>query len=97
MGQYRVHLRVGVVGMAPEVLEEWCFGTLDALLADPAVVDADVAAALAAGEVEFDLQVRADDVPQAVGAGTAALARAAMPGPAPTVHHAEVDEVALPV
>ncbi len=97
MGQYRVQLRAGITGMTPAALEEWCFGTLDALVADPEVVSADVAATLAAGEVEFDVQVRADGLPEAVGAGTAALARATSTGVAPTVHHAEVDEIAIPV
>jgi hypothetical protein len=95
--QYRVRLRANIGGLTADALSAWAFGALDALLDDPGVVDADVAAALAAGDVEFDLQVRADDVQGAIRVSTEALARAT--GGAsrpPEIEHAEVDLVAIP-
>lgn len=89
VGRYRVRLRAKVGGLAPEALSDWSFGTLDALLDDPEVVAADVAATLAAGDVEFDLQVAADDVPSAVRLSAEALGRAT--GRVPAIEHAEVD------
>ena len=93
MEQYRVRLWARVDGVPVEALDEWLFGTLDRLVEDPEVVDADVAAALAAGDVEFDLQVRGDGVEDALRVGTDALRRAAA---VPAIRHAEVELVAVP-
>jgi hypothetical protein len=101
--QYRVRLRASTGGLTAEALGDWSFGTLDALLEDPVVVDADVAAALAAGDVEFDLQVRADDLQSAMRVSTEALGRASAASTAagagsrlPEIEHAEIDRVAIP-
>ena len=89
MSRYRVRLRASVGGLEPEALSDWSFGTLDALLDDPEVVEADVAATLAAGAVEFDLRAAADDVPAAVRLSAEALGRATSRRPA--IEHAEID------
>jgi hypothetical protein len=103
VGQYRVRLRASIGGLTPDELSEWSFGTLDALLADVAIVDADVAATLATGEVEFDMQVRADTVQDAMRVSSEALGRAtaaataAGAGSRPAeIEHAEVDRVPIP-
>jgi hypothetical protein len=72
---------------------------LDVLLEDPTVVDADVAATLSAGDVEFDLQLRAGDMNDAMRLSLAALNRASASSVAacvPDVEHAEVDLVPIP-
>jgi hypothetical protein len=102
VGQYRARLRAHIGSLTADALGDWSFGALDALLDDPAVVDADVAATLAAGDVEFDLQVHADDMLGAVRVSTAALSRAtaastpAGAGSPPEIEHAEVDRVPIP-
>ena len=103
VGQYRVRLRANIGGLTADALSEWAFGTLDALLEDPAIIDADVAAALAAGDVEFELQVRADDLHGAVLLSSDALSRASGASTSsgsgsrlPEIQHAEVDHVPIP-
>jgi hypothetical protein len=103
VGQYRVRLRARIGGLTAAALSDWSFGALDALLDDPTIVDADVAAALASGEVEFDMQVRADDMQGAVRVSTEALGRATAVSTAtgagtrlPDIDHAEVDRVPIP-
>ena len=94
MGAYRVRLRASIRGLDPEALSDWSFGSLDVLLDDPTIVEADVAATLAAGDVEFDLHVVADDVPAAVRLGAEAVRRATTAAAgvqAPEIEHAEVD------
>jgi hypothetical protein len=103
MGQYRVRLGTHISDLTADELHAWAFGTLDALLDDPVVVDADVAAALAAGDVEFDMQVRAETVPDAIRVSFEAISRAAAAGTPsvarsrpPEIEHAEVDRVPIP-
>ena len=103
VGQYRVRLRASIGGLTADALDDWSFGTLDELLEDPVIVDADVAAALAAGDVEFDMQVRADDLQSAMRLSTEALSRASAASTAagagsrlPEFEHAEIDRVAIP-
>jgi hypothetical protein len=103
--QYRVQLRLSIGGLSAGTLREWAFHTLDALLEDARVIEADVAGTLAAGEVEYDMQVRAESVQVAMQTASDALAAAtqvaaatAADGPAPVsaVEHAEVDRVPIP-
>jgi hypothetical protein len=99
VGQYRVRLRANIGGLTADALSDWAFGTLDVLLEDPTVVGADVAATLSAGDVEFDLQLRAGDMNDAMRLGLAALDRASASSVAagvPDVEHAEVDLVPIP-
>jgi hypothetical protein len=103
VGQYRVRLRASIGGLTADELSDWSFGSLDALLDDPTIIDADVAATLAAGDVEFDIQVRAADLNEAVRLSTDAIRRAtaaaATAGAStrqPDIDHAEVDRVPIP-
>lgn len=96
VGRYRVRLRASIGGLTPEALSDWSFGALDVLLEDPTVVEADVAATFAAGDVEFDMQVVSDDVQGAVQLSTAAVRRAtAASSRVPEIEHAEVDLVPI--
>jgi hypothetical protein len=101
--QYRVRLRVNIGGLTVGALRDCSFGALDALLDDPTVIDADVAATLAAGDVEFDLQVSAEDMQAAVRISLDAVSRATATSTAadagsrlPAIEHAEVDLVPVP-
>lgn len=84
------------------MLDAWSFGALDLLLGDPAIVDADVAASLAVGDVEFDMPVRADDMQGAVRVSTEAVRRATVASATAgagsglaDIEHAEVDRVPI--
>jgi hypothetical protein len=103
--QYRVQMRLSIGGLPAGTLRQWAFDTLDALLEDERVVDADVAGTLAAGEVEYDMQVRAEGVQAAMQSAADALADATQTVAATTddarsqistVEHAEVDRVPIP-
>jgi hypothetical protein len=103
--QFRVQMRMSIDGLAPQALREWVFRTLDVLLEDVRIVDADVGAALAAGAVEFDMQVRADTAEAAMQAAADAVADAAQAVASdawsslvgiPPIDHAEVDRVPIP-
>lgn len=103
--QYRVQMRLSIGGLSANALRGWAFRTLDALLEDGRVVDADVAGTLAAGEVEYDMQVRADSVQAAIQSASDALADATRVAASdagdahthiPAIEHAEVDRVAIP-
>lgn len=97
VGQYRVRFRTSVRGLATDQLSDWAFGSLDRLLEDAVVVQADVAGALARGEVEYDLHVRAETVVDALRLAGEALGRATATGSRqPRIDHAEVDRVAVP-
>ena len=103
--QFRVQMRMSIGGLAPETLREWAFRTLDVLLEDVRIVDADVGAALAAGDVEFDMQVKADSAQAAMQSAADAVADAtrAVVSDAwsslervPPIDHAEVDRIPIP-
>jgi hypothetical protein len=78
---------------------------VDVLLEDARIIDADVAAALADGVVEFDMQVRADTAQAAMQSAAEAVADAvrvaasdawtSMPR-IPSIDHAEIDRVPVP-
>jgi hypothetical protein len=102
--QYRVRLRLRIGGLSAATLREWAFSTLDALLEDERIVEADVAGTLAAGEVEYDMQVRAETIQAAMQSASDALADATQVVAAAAesraqisaVEHAEVDRVPVP-
>jgi hypothetical protein len=103
--QFRVRMRMMSIGLAPETLRQWAFRTLDVLLDDARIVDADVGARLAAGEVEFDMQVKADSALAAMQSAAGAVAEAAHAVASdawssvvgvPPIDHAEVDRVPIP-
>lgn len=102
---YRVQMRLSIGGLPTGTLREWAFSTLDVLLEDARVVDADVAGTLAAGEVEYDIQVQAESIQAAMQSASDALAEATRTVAATaadprsqvsTVEHAEVDRVPIP-
>lgn len=103
--RYRVQMRLSIGGLPTGTLREWAFSTLDALLEDERVVEADVAGTLATGEVEYDMQVQAETIQAAMQSASDALTEATRtvaataadaPSRTSTVEHAEVDRVPIP-
>ena len=98
--RYRVQLRASIGGLSADEVGAWAFGRLDGLMGDPSVIEADVAATLGAGLVDFDLQVRADAAHDAMRLGAEAVDRAAAAAVRgagrPEIDHAEVDRIAIP-
>jgi hypothetical protein len=103
--QFRVQMRMRIGRLAPETLREWAFRTLDVVLEDVRIIDADVGTTLATGDVEFEMQVRADSAQAAMQSAADAVADAtqAVVSDAwsfiervPPIDHAEVDRVPIP-
>ena len=74
--RYRVQLTMQVDHADPDYLDEWAFAVLDGLYVAPDVAEADVTATIARGCIDYDLQVTAVDLEDAVHRATTALRRA---------------------